>query len=247
MRIASWTIGILLGLTPVLWAQSVSTPLQTTSGTGFTSAPYSGRETTVTTHTLEDGSTTTQTAVQLIWRDAEGRTRREMIRHTAKGEEFRSIIITDPVGGFYLKWEVGNPEAKPVASIWPASKAQNVAGPSPSAPPQSVTDSSVTTSWGGLRREVLPAQEINGVYAEGTRTTRTIHLEGESSNRVIELTNELWISPELKIIVRHVQNDPRTGKTTTEVSDVVRSDPDPGLFQAPAGYVLVDHRQQKRP
>jgi len=247
MRIARWTIGILLGLTPVVWAQTPAKPLQTTSGTGFTSAPYSGRETTVTTHRLEDGTPTTVTSVQLIWRDAEGRTRREMIRHGMNGEEHRTIIITDPVGGLYLKWEVGNPAAKPVASIWPMSRAQKVTAPPPADPPAPAADSNVKTPWGGTRREVLPAQQINGVYAEGTRTTRTIHLEDENSNVVIEVINEVWISPELKIIVRHVLDDPEKGKTTTELTDVVRSDPDPGLFRAPAGYTVVDHREQKRP
>jgi hypothetical protein len=94
------------------------------------------------------------------------------------------------------------------------------------------------------RREILTPQYINGVYSEGMRTVHTFRLEGEASNRVIEVTNEMWISPDLRIIVRHIHDDPRTGKEDTEVTDIVRGDPDPTLFQPPEGYDVMDHRGQ---
>jgi hypothetical protein len=243
MRIASWPIAALFALAPVFYAQSAPTalPLQTTSGTGFTGAPYSGKETTVKVQTLTDGTTTRETFVELLWRDAEGRTRREMIQHTDSGLEYHSIIITDPVGGMYLKWLVGYPSSRKLMHIWPVTPAQRVTAP-PSPIPASRADPGSTTPRPGFRRETLPPQEINGVYAEGTRTTHTFRLEGEISNRVIEVTNELWISPDLRIIVRHFHDDPRSGETITDVSDVVRGDPDPSLFQPPEGYEVVDHR-----
>ena len=245
MRVAIWPIAALLVLSPVSFAQSASgpIPLQTSSGTGFTGAPYSGRETTVTEKTLSDHTTTTQTFVQLLWRDASGRTRREMIRHTETGEEYRSVIITDPVAGVYLKWQAGDMSALKVASIWPLASAQKVTATAGSEP-ASLMNPGSGVSRPGYLREVLTPQTINGEYAQGTRTTRTIRLDEEDSNRVIEVSNELWISPELRIIMRHVTIDPRTGKSTTEMSDVVRGDPDPGLFQAPDGYQVVDHREK---
>jgi hypothetical protein len=246
MRIASWPIAALFALAPVSYAQSAATafPLQTTSGTGFTGAPYSGKETTVKTQTLTDGTTTTETFVELLWRDAEGRTRRELIRHADSGAEYRSILITDPVGGFYLKWDEGKESAKQAVSIWPVTPAQRVTAP-PSSVPRS-TSSPGASATPDSRREILPPREINGVYAEGARTSRTFRLEGETGNRVITVTNELWISPDLRIIVRHLHDDPRSGRETTDVTDVVRGDPDPGLFQPPQGYEVVDHRTPKR-
>jgi len=240
MRIASWSIAVLLVLAPVSFAQTApeALPLQTTSGTGFTGAPYSGKSTTVKEKMLTDGTRTTETFVELLWRDAEGRTRKEFIRHAASGAEYRSIIITDPVGGMYLKWDDNEETARRVASIWPVTPAQRV-----TAPPSPVNQGKVETRP-DFRNEILTPQDINGVYAVGSRWNRTIRLEGESSNRVIEVTNELWISPDLRIIVRHVHDDPQTGKETTDVTDVVRGDPDPALFQAPKGYQVVDHRPQ---
>ncbi|MGD0860052.1 MAG: hypothetical protein ABR912_12080 [Terracidiphilus sp.] len=245
MRLASWLIVALFALAPVCLAQSTPglLPLQTTSGTGFTGAPYSGKETTVRAQTLTDGTTATDTLVELLWRDAEGRTRSEMVRHTDSGKEYRSVIVTDPVGGVYLKWMIGYPSAKRVMHIWPVTPAQRVTAPPPTVP-ASPSSPGLAVSRPGFRREILAPQEINGVYAEGTRTTRSIRLQGDSGNRVIEVTNELWISPELRIIARHIVDDPRSGETTTDVTEVVKGEPDPSLFQAPEGYAVVDHRGQ---
>jgi hypothetical protein len=68
MRLTSWTMAVFLAATPFCFAQSnrQSIPAQTTSGTGFTGAPYSGKETTVTEKILTDGTRTTETFVQLL-------------------------------------------------------------------------------------------------------------------------------------------------------------------------------------
>jgi hypothetical protein len=248
MRIAPWFVAVLFIVAPACIAQApvpsgksaLSVPLQTTSGTGFSGAPYSGRATTVKEKMLTDGTRTTETFVELLWRDAEGRTRKEFIRHAASGAEYRSIIITDPVGGKYVKWDDNEETARRVVSIWPLPSKQRV-----TAPPSPVNQGKVETRP-DFRNEILTPQEVNGVYAVGSRWNRTIRLEGEISNRVIEVTNELWISPDLRIIVRHIHDDPRTGKETTDVTDVVRGDPDPALFQAPEGYAVVDHRPPNR-
>ena len=242
MHLASWSIAVLLTIAPVSFAQTTRqpVPLQTTSGTGFTGAPYSGKETTV--KVLADGTTLT-TFVEYLWRDAEGRTRRDLIRHDDSGEQYRDVIITDPVGGFYLKWEEGNPSARQIMHIWPVTPAQRVTAP-PAAAPPTPPNPAAMVSTPGYKREILTPQYINGVYSEGMRTVHSFRLEGEASNRVIEVTNEMWISPDLRIIVRRIHEDPRSGTETTNVTDVVRGDPDPGLFQPPEGYDVVDHRVQ---
>ena len=242
MHLTSWSIAILFTLTPASYAQSTPqlVPLQTTSGTGFTGAPYSGKETTV--KVLADGTTLT-TFVEYLWRDTEGRTRRDLIRHDDSGEQYRDVIITDPVGGVYLKWVEGNPSASRIVGVWPVTPAQRVTAPPVSVPrpPQSPAAMVSTPEY---KREILTPQYINGVYSEGTRTVHSFRLEGESSNRVIEVTNEMWISSDLRIIVRRVHEDPRSGTEATNVTDVVRGDPDSSLFQAPEGYDVVDHRAQ---
>jgi hypothetical protein len=54
------------------------------------------------------------------------------------------------------------------------------------------------------------------------------------------VTSETWTSPDLKITVRQITDDPRSGKVTTELTNITRTDPDPALFQAPEGYTVRD-------
>ena len=241
----SLSIAVLLALAPVSHAQSSPQPVppQTNSGTGFAAAPYSARETTVTVRLLSDGRKSKQTSVQLIWRDTDGRTRREIIQHTESGAEYHSIVVTDPVAGVYLKWEVGNPKARQVMSIWPLPRTERAIVPVEfGAPDRAPQDPIVSTP--DFLRETLAPQDINGIYAQGTRTTRAVRLEQENGDLFIKVVNELWVSPDLKIIVRHLQDDPRTGSSVTDVTDVVRGDPDPALFQPPEGYEVADHTRR---
>jgi hypothetical protein len=89
--------------------------------------------------------------------------------------------------------------------------------------------------------ETLPAGNIAGLYVEGTRTTEVIPAGAAGNDRDITVTSETWTSPELRITVRQVKDDPRTGKVTTELSNIDRSDPAPSLFKPPVGYTVVDN------
>jgi hypothetical protein len=44
--------------------------------------------------------------------------------------------------------------------------------------------------------------------------------------------------------MRSVTDDPRNGKTTTEVTDLQQTAPDPTLFQPPTGYTIRDTNPQ---
>jgi hypothetical protein len=243
MRIASWSIAAVLALAPVCLAQSAPQrlPPATTSGIGFSGAPYSGKQTTINEKTLTDGTRTTETFVTYLWRDAEGRMRWEKVEHTNTGAEYRQFIITDPVAGIYLKWAIGLDSAGKQMHIWP--NAPRITAPVPTKVPPPKPGIALSTP--DRRLEVLAPQEINGVYAEGTFSTFIIHMNEESSQRVLEVTNEKWDSPDLRITLRHIHKDPR-GNWSTEITDVVRGDPDPALFQPPAVYQIVDHRPQNR-
>jgi len=60
------------------------------------------------------------------------------------------------------------------------------------------------------------------------------------------VTSETWTSPELRITVRLVKDDPRTGKVTTELTNIDRSDPALSLFKPPVGYTVVDNMDALR-
>jgi hypothetical protein len=51
------------------------------------------------------------------------------------------------------------------------------------------------------------------------------------------------MSQTLGIELRYITDDPRTGKQTTEVTDIQQTAPDPALFQPPEGYQVKESNQ----
>lgn len=88
--------------------------------------------------------------------------------------------------------------------------------------------------------EKLGGKTIAGVYAEGTKLTITYPIGYFGNDRPIANVRETWMSPELKIVVYTTDDDPRTGSHTTELTDLIRGEPDPALFQIPEGYTIKD-------
>jgi hypothetical protein len=88
--------------------------------------------------------------------------------------------------------------------------------------------------------EDLGQTSIEGVVVTGKRTTTTIPLGKIGNDRPIVVVHEEWRSPELKILVKTIDTDPRTGELTMELQGLTRTDPDAALFQAPAGYKVQD-------
>jgi hypothetical protein len=91
--------------------------------------------------------------------------------------------------------------------------------------------------------EELQPETIAGVYATGRRHTLTIPAGREGNDRDIHVVEDTWTSPDLKIMMRSTTDDPRTGKTTTEVTELEQNEPDPALFQIPADYKVTENRQ----
>ena len=90
------------------------------------------------------------------------------------------------------------------------------------------------------RTEDLGTQVMEGVRATGTRTTATIPAGAIGNERPIVTTSERWFSSELGVVVMSKHSDPRLGTTTYRLTDVVRNDPDPSLFQVPSDYTVKD-------
>lgn len=100
----------------------------------------------------------------------------------------------------------------------------------------------VTSPMGtaGGRTEQLGRATIEGVEAEGTRTTSTIP-EGQMGNdRPIEIVSERWFSPHLKTLVRSRESNPLFGETTFHLANVVLAEPAASLFAVPSDFEVVD-------
>jgi hypothetical protein len=94
--------------------------------------------------------------------------------------------------------------------------------------------------------ETLPSQVIEGVKAEGKRTTTRITAGTIGNDQDIFITSEVWYSPELQTVVLLKRNDPRVGESVTSLTNIQRNEPDPSLFQVPAGYTVRDADGMRR-
>jgi hypothetical protein len=216
MRI-NWSIIVAVSLAPAAFGQIGNIP-----GTGYTGVPYSATETIVT------GS---DSRIFLIARDAEGRTRQESIAHQEDGSEIRSVRIMDPKAGMTFTWVVGGDASSNMVTIALLPKQQQSTGPVPN-------DSDPMPGrghcWSDCSLEILPPQQINGFRCRGFRVKRIIR-DPDTKGSSIQ-TTENWTSPELGVILRHIEVDVLQGRSTTDITNIVRGDPDPSLFQPPPGY-----------
>src|ERR1051325_81288 len=215
----------------------------------------------VTEHiqTLADGNRLTRKSVAHIYRDAAGRTRREheMTRRgslPAKGEARRLLVINDPVGrvNYVIDTEAGTARKRqlPPPQVMEAfSRARGDNAPFSVLMPTSAAHRSMNQAEGGEPpakpvREKLPAQVIEGVLAEGTRTTLTIPAGEFDNEQPLTISHEEWYAPELHMIVLMKHNDPRFGETLFRLTNINRGEPAAELFQLPAGYRVVNDRER---
>jgi hypothetical protein len=89
-----------------------------------------------------------------------------------------------------------------------------------------------------VKHESLGTQMIEGVSADGTRTTMTIPAGAIGNEQPINIVTERWFSSQLKTAVMTKTSDPRMGETDYKLSNVKLVEPDPGLFTVPADYTV---------
>jgi hypothetical protein len=231
-----------------------------------TGAPYQADKITHSKQTLSDGTIITHETKGLIARDTEGRMREDLyIVHSGQvqGHEqdmsLQSATVGDPITHTIVFW-TGEKTKIAVQMQLPSLPKGHTAGsagaifesaPPPPPPPGHValqTTAGVGSASGGIlrgnadnvRTEDLGQTSIEGVLVTGKRTTTTIPLGKIGNDRPIVVVHEEWRSPELKILVKTIDTDPRTGEQTMELQGITRTDPDVTLFQAPAGYKVQD-------
>jgi TonB family protein len=230
-------------------------------------APFSGEMVCEGVQTLADGNRISNRMSFMIYRDREGRMRRETsfkIRDAGSGEykEQKKIQVSDPFGGqnFWLdpqnrtahkstflllgpmKEIAGVRSFQPVegglVSNGGAIATGNVCGPRPIRPVRGLGANAET------KNESLGTQAIEDVEAEGTRITQTIPAGSIDNERPIEIIYERWFSQELQLDLLVKSVDPRSGEWTQQFISINRSDPDPSLFEIPPDYTVQGFKPQ---
>jgi hypothetical protein len=235
-------------------------------------APYSGDAVTEFTQVLSDGNRIQRKSVTRTFRDSEGRTRREQTTTSASGERV-NITISDPVAGLSWVLDPQNRTATQNRSFFAAgSRGGRVSGggsgesavargsgggsggrggaaaapthtPSTVMATPPVLPARHSEDDDQLVKEDLGQKSIEGVMAEGTRTTTTIPAGRIGNAQAIKVVAEQWFSPDLQVLIMTRHADPRSGETIYRLSNIIRGEQDRSLFEVPADYTIQDRRQ----
>jgi hypothetical protein len=206
-------------------------------GKVVTGAPFSAAATAETKQTLSDGTTISRTVQTNLFRDAQGRFRREVTMAAvgplaASGTPRTFIMVRDPVAGAGYMLDPGHK----VAYKMPQRAHGGPGGESPDAAQKSRHNGDNAN----VIKESLGAQTINGVSTQGTRYTRTIPAGQIGNDKPLTIVKEEWYSPDLQIVVQSKHSDPFTGTTTYTVTNIQRTAPSAALFSVPSGYTISD-------
>lgn len=212
---------------------------------GIKNAPFSADVTTESSLTLADGNHIRQTVNSKVYRDTDGRTRREQavnLDGLAPNSNIQQMVfINDPVAGvnysLNAKEHTGTKYVRSSDGTGFQRQSQYAAGRGPG-PRASGPDGRSARMGIAAKTESLGRQTIEGVPAEGRRTTMTIPA-GQAGNELpIHIVSESWYSPELQTTILSKHSDPRNGETVTRLTNISRSEPAHILFEAPTDYKL---------
>ena len=258
-------------------------------------APYSAQSVTEIVQALADGNRIVRKNTAAIYRDGEGRTRRDQTLgaigpFAAAGDPPQTFFINDPVAGVnYIldprsrtarkialpKWHLEEGKGGTIRTVittdpskktGPKIVTEEVVGTAPVAASRvtvqgrhagagefevavpahphgdgfGVTEFHRHPSSADVKKEELGKQTIEGVEAEGTRTTTTIPAGAVGNEAPIQIVSERWYSPELQTVVMTRHSDPRFGETTFRLTNINRSEPARSLFEVPSDYTVKE-------
>jgi len=221
-----------------------------------------------TVQVLGDGNRISRRSVTKVYRDGEGRTRRETL---AEDGSVRSISISDPVAhasytldpAAKIAYKAGGNLVMPMRTHAGGTThtLSHSDGTTATATAKAAQEShaAATHSGGGrggaggggavmmrtpspdnpnVKQEELGPQNVEGMMASGTRTT-TVIPAGEIGNaQEIRVVSERWFSDDLQVLVMTKHSDPRTGENTYRLRNILRAEPDQTLFTVPSDYTI---------
>jgi hypothetical protein len=206
-------------------------------------APFSADATTTVTQILSDGTRIEQTTNARFYRDRAGRVRREqtILGLGALGNMQTITIAPDPMDGTAFTLDPATRTARRVPRVvipLPGNMTFRT-----NAGTIRVQGRTGGPPLGGVAgrspaEEVLGARQFEGVKALGRKTTSVIPTGQIGNDRPIEITDERWESPELRMLVYSRNADPRTGVVEYRLTNINRSEPPADLFMIPQDYTI---------
>jgi len=218
------------------------------AGPPVKNSPYSADVIDEHVQTLGDGNRIRTVNNGKVYRDSEGRTRRDETMAlvgpwSTAGQKEMHAIISDPVAGTAYDLD----ERQKTVHKLPVLRSDIAApggGIGLSMAPHDVVRLKAKLSEnpgnGSAKTEDLGTRVIEGVPCQGTRVTITIPEGAMGNERPIETVTERWTSPDLQTPVLITIHDPRMGDSTHKLQNIIRGEPSAAVFEVPADYKVVE-------
>lgn len=206
-------------------------------GPTITGAPYSAEAVSEKIQVLADGNRIVDRSTTKVYRDGQGRERRE------SGD---LVTISDPVARTSYTLNTKQKTAAKAATNGNNVLYVNTTGGRKATVRIATAGQGLTTTTaprsGDGPVQALGSKVIEGVPATGTRSVTTIPAGQIGNERPIEIVDEEWYSGELQLVVMTRHADPRSGETTYKLTNIQRSEPARGLFEPPSDYKVETAR-----
>jgi hypothetical protein len=208
----------------------------------FTGAPFSGVEEAERHRVLMDGTHIDWVAhPEKYWRDSAGDTRAEIPMfsyETPVTRGFPEIVVIFNVADSCEY--VLDPE-KHVAHRFPVKE---LAAPKSAVTPVNETNRVNSYHLDNVHQTVktedLGTNVVEGLLAQGHRTTITKDPGFESGDELAEFVTEKWDSMDLQLEVLYKSDAIHSTDSIRKLTKVNRTEPDAALFRVPPGYTIVD-------
>jgi hypothetical protein len=226
-------------------------------------APFSAQLSIETTQTLSNGVHISHKVTGAMYRDSDGRTRREQ---AMDGVAVGVVTITDPVAGvvyslntsehtaskitfnvsgggpdtYFIHAETrhAGPGGRPVTATTEHGANVMIA---PGMPGMGAMAAAKIAAAGldlQPKTESLGSRMVEGVNAEGTRSTITIPAGSQGNDASFDIVSEKWYSPDLQIVVMSSHSDPRMGESVYKLTNITRAESAHSLFEVPADFTV---------
>jgi hypothetical protein len=225
------------------WVGQGQTSMSMKMGAGtqtVTGLPYSAEETVSMVQELPGGVRVAHAMKGHVWRATNGAERAEATADPTAAKDPKAVpttmvMLLDPAGHRTVFW---NTKEKTAHMTRVPENTELTLRLLPQQMPPTVRKESGKTE--NLTTTDLGRETRDGLALVGTRVTTTIPAGTIGNDAAIVTTQDRWVSPELKLLVREVDQDPWTGNRVMELTHIARTEPDAVLFEVPAGYAVIE-------
>lgn len=206
-------------------------------------APFTIVLSTEWTRGSSDSGTVTVVNERRIARDSRGRIYQERFFLVPKNGQQQStmsaIQISDPNAHTVYTCRMDDRKVCNLTRYLPTAETVYVA--------QGPETGPLPNNAGYATRVDLGHQYLLGLETAGTREIVTLDAGVVGNDQRVIIEREFWYSSQLGINLLSTVSDPRFGKQTFTVTNVSTVEPDPKLFELPAGFKVQDLRETVPP